>query len=86
MGKLVSGILIGPAVLGWISPSEMITQISEIGVLLLMFIAGLETDIKALNQNLNSSIAVAVGGIAAPLLFGYLAGLVIDMDQSHALF
>lgn len=86
LGKLVSGIVIGPAVLGWIAPTEMIAQISEIGVLLLIFIAGLETDIKALNQNRNSSIAVAVGGIAAPLLFGYLAGLVIGMDQSHALF
>ncbi|SFL74624.1 cation:proton antiporter [Pelosinus propionicus] len=86
LGKLVSGIIIGPAVLGWINPSEMISQISEIGVLLLMFIAGLETDIKALNQNRNSSIAVAVGGIAAPLLFGYLGGLLIDLEQSHALF
>lgn len=86
LGKLVSGIIIGPAVLGWIAPSEMITQISEIGVLLLMFMAGLETDIKALDQNRNSSIAVAVGGIAAPLLFFYLTGLVIGMDQHHALF
>lgn len=86
LGKLISGIIIGPAILGWIDPSEMISQLSEIGVLLLMFIAGLETDIKALNQNRNSSIAVAVGGIAAPLLFGYLAGLVINMEQNHALF
>nr|WP_218039487.1 cation:proton antiporter [Dendrosporobacter quercicolus] len=86
LGKLVSGIVIGPAVLGWIGPSEMITQISEIGVLLLMFIAGLETDIKALNQNRNSSIAVAVGGIAAPLVFCCLAGISIGMEQSHALF
>lgn len=86
LGKLISGIVIGPAVLGWIAPSEMITQISEIGVLLLMFIAGLETDIKALKQNRNSSIAVAVGGIIAPLFFFYLAGLVIGMEQRHALF
>lgn len=86
LGKLVSGIVIGPAVLGWIGPSEMITQISAIGVLLLMFIAGLETDIKALNQNRNSSIAVAVGGIAAPFVFCRLAGIAIGMEQSHALF
>lgn len=86
LGKLASGIVIGPAVLGWISPSEMITQISEIGVLLLMFIAGLETDIKALKQNRNSSIAVAVGGVVAPLFFFYLVGLLIGMEQTHALF
>jgi Kef-type K+ transport system membrane component KefB len=51
-----------------------------------MFIAGLETDIKALNQNRNSSIGVAVGGIIFPLIGGYLAGLAIGMNQSHALF
>ncbi len=86
LGKLVSGILIGPAVLGWIEKSEMIIQISEIGVLLLMFLAGLETDLQALNKNRNSSIAVAVGGIILPLTLGCVAGLGIGMDQSHALF
>ncbi len=86
LGKLVSGILIGPAVLGWVAKSEMIMQISEIGVLLLMFLAGLETDLQALNKNRNSSIAVAVGGIILPLTLGSLAGLGIGMGQSHALF
>lgn len=86
LGKLISGIVIGPAVLGWIAPSEMITQLSEIGVLLLMFIAGLETDVESLKQNRNSSIAVAVGGVIAPLFCFYLAGLAIGMEQRHALF
>lgn len=86
LGKLISGVVLGPAVLGWIAPSEMITQLSEIGVLLLMFIAGLETDIESLKQNRNSSIAVAVGGVIAPLFCFYLAGLVIGMEQRQALF
>lgn len=86
LGKLISGIVIGPAVLGWIAPSEMITQLSKIGVLLLMFIAGLETDVESLKQNRNSSIAVAVGGVIAPLVCFYLAGLIIGMEQRHALF
>lgn len=75
-------IVIGPAVLGWIHKSAMVTQISEIGVLLLMFIAGLETDIKALNQNRNASLAVAV---YFPLMFGYLTGLAIDMRNPDEL-
>jgi monovalent cation:proton antiporter-2 (CPA2) family protein len=86
LGKLVIGILIGPALLGWIEKSEIINQLSEIGVLLLMFIAGLETDLKALNQNRNASIAVAIGGIIFPLACGYLAGLGMGMLPSHALF
>ncbi|CUH95826.1 putative membrane protein [Propionispora sp. 2/2-37] len=86
LGKLIIGIVIGPAMLGWIENSEIIDEISEIGVLLLMFLAGLETDIHALNQNRNSSIAVAVGGVVFPMLFGLVTGRWIGMDQAHALF
>ena len=78
--------MIGPALLGWIEKFEMINQLSEIGVLLLMFIAGLETDLKVLNQNRNSSIAVAVGGIIFPLAGGSLAGLGMGMNTANPLF
>ena len=42
LGKLIVGIVIGPAVLGWIENSELLTQLSNVGVILLMFMAGLE--------------------------------------------
>lgn len=86
LGKLIVGIIIGPAVLGWIDNSDLIKQLSEVGVILLMFMAGLETDLKELNENRNSSLAVAVGGIILPFIGGYGAGLVIGMDHSHAIF
>ena len=57
LGKLIVGIIIGPAVLGIINSSELIDELSEIGVLLLMFMAGLETDLEELNRNLKSSFA-----------------------------
>ena len=56
LGKLIVGIIIGPAVLGIINSSELIDELSEIGVLLLMFMAGLETDLEELNRNLKSCI------------------------------
>lgn len=86
LGKLIVGIIIGPAVFGWIDNSDLIKQLSEVGVILLMFMAGLETDLKELNENRNSSLAVAIGGIILPFLGGYGAGLVIGMDHSHAIF
>lgn len=61
LGKLIVGIVIGPAVLGWIENSELLTQLSNVGVILLMFMAGLETDLEELNANRNSSLAVALG-------------------------
>ncbi|MFC4076867.1 cation:proton antiporter [Salinithrix halophila] len=86
LGKLIVGIVIGPAVLGWVQDSDTIKVFSEIGVVLLMFIAGLETDVKELNRNRNSSLAVAVGGIILPLVGGYFGGLVFGMDSTDALF
>jgi monovalent cation:proton antiporter-2 (CPA2) family protein len=86
LGKLIIGIIIGPAVLGWITGSELIDQLSQIGVLLLMFLAGLETDLHELNRNRNASMAVAVGGVILPFLGGYAMGLMWGMEQTHAVF
>ncbi|QAA21409.1 cation:proton antiporter [Sporolactobacillus terrae] len=86
LGELVVGIVIGPALLGWIPNSDTIHLLSEVGVILLMFIAGLETDLDGLRQNARPSSAAAIGGIIFPLGFGYLAGLILGMDLAHAVF
>lgn len=86
LGKLIVGIVIGPAVLGWIENSELLTQLSNVGVILLMFMAGLETDLEELNANRNSSLAVALGGIILPFVGGYVSGLIMGMEQGNAVF
>jgi monovalent cation:proton antiporter-2 (CPA2) family protein len=86
LGELIVGILIGPALLGWVPDSELIHVFSEIGVLILMFIAGLETDLEGLRNSARSSSAVALGGVILPLGFGYLTGMFLGMDTSHAVF
>ncbi|WP_242219035.1 cation:proton antiporter [Bacillus cereus group sp. BfR-BA-01380] len=86
LGKLIVGIIIGPAALGLIDNTDLLKQLSEVGVILLMFMAGLETDLKELNENRNSSFAVAVGGIIIPFLGGYVAGLIMGMEQANAVF
>ncbi|GGH21798.1 cation:proton antiporter [Paenibacillus segetis] len=86
LGKLIVGIILGPAVLGWIGNSSFIDELSEIGVLLLMFIAGLETDLEQLKKNWKSAFAVAVGGIIVPFFGGYSTALAFGFDQNYALF
>lgn len=86
LGKLIVGILIGPAVLGWIEKDSFITHVSEIGVLLLMFIAGLETDVDQLRKNWKSAFAVAVGGIILPFIGGYGAAIAFGFSPNYALF
>jgi len=68
LGKLLAGVLLGPAVLGWVENSDFIHYFSEVGVILLMFIAGLEADLSQLKANWKASFAVAVGGVALPFL------------------
>ncbi|PGZ99352.1 sodium:proton antiporter [Bacillus pseudomycoides] len=86
LGKLIVGIMIGPAVLGLIDNTDLLKQLSEVGVILLMFMAGLETDLKELNENRNSSLTIAVGGIIMPFLGGYVTGLIMGMEQANAVF
>jgi Kef-type K+ transport system membrane component KefB len=86
LGKLIAGIVLGPAVLHWIEPEPFIHEFSEIGVLLLMFIAGLETDLDQLKRNWRSSAAVAIGGIVAPFIGGYGLSLAFGLTSSESLF
>jgi monovalent cation:proton antiporter-2 (CPA2) family protein len=86
LGKLLVGILLGPALFDIIQKTDVLSQISEIGVLLLMFIAGLETDLKTLNDNRYSSVAVALGGILFPFVGGYLFGQLFGFDFFEAIF
>lgn len=86
LGKLLAGIVVGPAVLGWIEPTEFIDHFAEIGVLLLMFIAGLETDLEQLKQNWKSAVAVAFGGIILPLIGGYGLSIALGLTQAESLY
>ena len=68
IGELLAGILFGPAVLNWLHPSTMITEFSEIGVVLLMFIAGLESDLTLLKKYFRPGVLVAVIGVIVPVV------------------
>jgi monovalent cation:proton antiporter-2 (CPA2) family protein len=86
LGKLLAGIIIGPALLGWVQPDDFIGHFAEIGVLLLMFIAGLETDMEQLRQNWKASFAVALGGIILPFIGGYAIAGALGLSNTEALF
>ena len=74
VGALLAGLLLGPAVFGLLpSDSEMIKQLAELGVIVIMFSAGMETDIRDLKNAGKSGFLVAMLGVLVPLLGG--AGL-----------
>lgn len=72
VGEIVAGLIIGPSVLGLVGQSDFIAQLAEIGVLLLMFYAGLETDLKELLHTGPVALVIACMGVAVPLFGGYL--------------
>ncbi|WP_194189706.1 cation:proton antiporter [Clostridium chrysemydis] len=72
VGALMAGLVLGPAMLDILHETEFISQMAALGVIVLMFTAGLETDISELKKTGKVSFVVAVFGVIIPLLFGLL--------------
>ena len=73
LGELVAGIIIGPSLLGWVHVDHYIEFLAEIGVIVLIFEVGLESDLRDLLRSGLSSFFVAALGIVFPFVFGYTA-------------
>jgi len=71
IGELLAGILLGPSLLGWIEPTTVIKLLAEIGIILLLFEVGLETDVMRLVKTGAKPVIVAMAGFLLPFLFGY---------------
>ncbi len=72
VGEIIAGLLIGPSVLGLVQQSDFLVQIAEVGVVLLMFSAGLETDLKELLKTGPIAFLIACAGVLVPLIGGTL--------------
>ncbi len=72
VGEIVAGLIIGPSILGLIQQTDFLLQMAEIGVVLLMFSAGLETDLKELLKTGPIAFLIACAGVFVPLIGGAL--------------
>lgn len=71
-GQIIAGLLIGPSVLGWVETTDFIKQMAEVGVILLMFSAGLGTDLKQLMKVGLKAFFIALVGVFVPLFGGFI--------------
>ena len=71
-GEIIAGLLIGPTLLNLVNPSDFLSGMAEIGVILLMFSAGLETDIDKLKKSGLKATILACTGVGVPLVLGTL--------------
>ncbi len=87
VGALMAGLLLGPAVFGILSETDFLKAVAELGVIVLMFSAGLETDIKELKKSGKASLVIAICGVIVPIAGGFLTAWFFnkpEMIQSDA--
>ena len=92
VGALIAGLVLGPAVLNIIQETDFIHATAEVGVVVLMFCAGMETDVQELKKSGKASFIIALIGVIVPLLGGYFVAYffnrpgIIDSDASAKIF
>ncbi len=87
IGELTAGIVLGPSLLGWITPNEVISLLAEIGIILLLFEVGLETDIQRLARAGRRAVIVAVSGFIFPFVLGFIVSrYLFDLSLLVSLF
>lgn len=93
LGELLVGIILGPSIINLLNFSfidhaltETISKLGELGVLLLMFLAGLELHLGEMKKNLRVAAFAGLMGVLWPVLLGWIAGLLFGLDQSAAIF
>src|SRR2546429_1811977 len=84
LGQLVDGVLAGPSLLNWVHPDPLVNSFSTIGVILLMFIAGMETDMKPMRRVGVAASVSASAGVVIPFVagtaFSYALGYTLPMS------
>ncbi|MEO8041141.1 MAG: cation:proton antiporter [Acidobacteriota bacterium] len=86
VGEIIAGVIIGPSLLGWVQPSELITILAEIGVIFLLFTVGLETKPQAIFQVGRRAVMVGVLGVILPFVAGYFIAMAWDGSFAEAMF
>lgn len=87
IGEIAAGMLLGPSVLAYVQFNSEIKGIANLGVLLLVFLAGMETDMDALWASFRGRGAwVSAAGFVIPLLLGILVGSAFGLDPTRTIF
>jgi Kef-type K+ transport system membrane component KefB len=86
IGEILAGVLIGPSVLGWITPNDMLRSLADLGVMFLLFRVGLEVKSSELLKVGGIATVVAASGVVVPLLAGWAALRYWGYSQVESIF
>src|SRR6185295_5109618 len=95
MGEMIAGIVLGPSVLGWLYPPalaclfpasslETLRQLSQIGVVLFMFIVGMEVNLRLVREKGTAAVMISHASIIVPFLLGTTLSLFLFRDLAPA--
>jgi len=86
LGDILAGIILGPTVLGLIVIPEHVKAIAWLGLVVLVFLAGFESEISEFKRYGRPAAIVALGGVVVSFTLGYLYGVFLGYDQASSLF
>jgi Kef-type K+ transport system membrane component KefB len=86
VGELLAGAILGPAALGLLGHSEILDALSELGVIILLFTAGLETRLGELTKVLGPGVRVGILGVILPFALGFALGTAVGFPVAESLF
>jgi Kef-type K+ transport system membrane component KefB len=86
VGEILAGVIIGPSILGWVSPSELISIVAEIGVIFLLFMVGLETKPQSVYRVGKKAMMVGTLGVVLPFVAGYFIAIFWEGSFIEAMF
>ena len=86
LGGLIAGVLLGPAVFNIIQTNDILEFLANFGIILIMFLAGMETSLKKFMAGTKKFVIIASLGVVIPLLFGFLFSKCYILNNSLNLF
>jgi len=86
VGEILAGVLVGPSVLGWLAPNEVLTALSELGAMFLLFRVGLDVKASELMKVGGTATVVATVGVIVPFVMGVGLMLAWHVTMNEAIF
>src|SRR5260221_11677444 len=86
VGEILAGVLVGPSLLNWVQPNDLLKSLAELGVMFLLFRVGLEVKASDLMRVGGAALLVAAGGVAVSLAMGWDILRLWGVAQVEALF
>lgn len=86
LGQLVVGVMVGPSLIGLVHPDSLLSSLADLGVIMLMFVAGLETDTKQMRQVGWAALISATMGVVLPFIVGTIFAYALGYSLPVSLF